>query len=200
MRNTITRGTLTVLAVLLLATQASASPIAIGWLEWLETDPGVGQFSIVNQTGANYQGDPSFPVVDQITFNGDLTLTVVPNGPATLTLNALDNISYDSGQYADPLPTSASLTGTVSPLSVMVDLDGFGGNPATLWNILTGVITDINGATVVLGANGLNFGDLALLYVDAAPARQAVPEPGTMLLIGTGAAALLARRWRARKA
>jgi hypothetical protein len=205
MRTVIKRTVMTVLAVLLLASQATAAPIAIGWLQWgvtydVQGAPASGQFSIVNQTGANYLFDPSFPVVDQLLFNGDLTLTTEPGSvAANLNLNS-DGISYDSDPFLFPLfPTQASLTGTVSPLQVLVDVDGGGPGGSALWNILGG-ITDAAGNLVVLGdgINPITDGDLAVLYVDAAPAQ--VPEPSTMLLLGSGAIVLLVRRRRASRA
>jgi len=206
MRKALTRGVLAVLAVLFLSSHASAAPIAVGWLQWLETEAGVeGQFSIVNQTGDNYLFDPAFPVVDQLTF-GSLSLAVVPNGAATLTVDAIDGISYNSDPYdlvAGAYPTSATLTGIVNELQALVDLDPFDLNPGALWNIVGNSLTDINGNLIVLGIPGQydpsDPPDTVRLYVDAEPV-EVIPEPATMFLLGSGALGLLARRRRARKA
>jgi hypothetical protein len=204
MRKALTRGVLAILAVLFLSSQASASPIAVGWLQWLETIPGEeGQFSIVNQTGANFQLDPAFVVFDQLTF-GNLDLDVVPNGQATLNAQFFDPNSYDSDPYnlvTGPYPTSATLTGIVNELTAMVDLDGFGPNPPSLWNIVDNALTDINGDPIVLALPAQydpnNPPAPALLYVDAEPVAAAIPEPATMFLLGSGVAGLVARRRRA---
>ena len=73
MRRLITKSILGVFAVLLLASSASAATIPIGWLQW---DASLETFSVVNQTGANYLGDPGFPVTTQITFNGNMNLAI----------------------------------------------------------------------------------------------------------------------------
>lgn len=197
-----TRGFLGVLGVLLLASQASAAPIAIGALYWTESDT-EGYFSIVNLTGANYLEDPAFPVTDQLSFVG-LNLDVLDvNGTTSIGQAALvdpgDGISYDTAAISlIPYPLSATLTGFVSPLlNVLIDLDGFGPGVATLWNILgLGAITDIDGNPVVLGdgINNIDPGLLAILYVDAEPVGPSVPEPVTFSLFGLGVAGLLVRR------
>ncbi len=201
MRTLITRGVLTVLAIVVVASQAAAAPIAIGWVQWLETGVDqagapVGQFSVVNQTGLNWLGDPAFPVVDQITFNGDLTLSVDP-GPVVLTPGAglslnIDGISYDSDPFAMGGPTGATLTGTVSPGVVTLDLNGNLAGGQSLWNIVGNAITDISGNPVVFAALANDGTDLQVLYVDAEPV--AAPEPAALLLIGAGLAGLVVRR------
>ena len=73
MRRLITKSILGVFAVLLLASSASAATIPIGWLQW---DASLETFSVVNQTGANYLGDPAFPVTTQITFDANMNLAI----------------------------------------------------------------------------------------------------------------------------
>lgn len=99
----------------------------------------------MNQTGLvnNYEGDPLFPVMIQITFNGDHALVVDP-GPVTATVGSglesrvADFISYDSNPFGLGT-TMATLTGTVSRLGP-ITIDA-GGGPE-LWSILTGIITE----------------------------------------------------------
>ena len=206
MRKATTRTVLTVLAVLFLASKASAAPIAIGWLQW---DASTSQFSVVNQTGANWLGDPFYPVVSQLAFNADLTLMVLP-GNVNLTLNPTigDATSRDSVPFVGAVPTQATLTGTVSPgvmsLDVNGDLNPNNGSdgPIALWNILNGgAIVDVTGNTVVLGTGQAPIGEFGFinLYVQGEPVQSAIPEPATLLLFGSGAMGLLARRRRSQK-
>ncbi len=200
MRKALTRGVFTLLAVLFLTSQASAAPILVrvGTLEWLDIDPqgAGGLFSIVNQTGPNYLGDPAFPVVDQLTFTLTLTTDL---GPATLNSNIGDPFSFDSDFYAPGgYPMQASLTGTVSPLQVLIDLDGADGNPAALYDILSGIVDGLGISPVILGSGPATIPDGAFqnLYVSADLAATAVPEPATLALLGAGVSALVARRRR----
>ena len=93
MRRLITKSILGVFAVLLLASSASAATIPIGWLQW---DASLETFSVVNQTGANYLGDPAFPVTTQITFDANMNLAI-EDGTGTSNKTQADGTSPDGG-------------------------------------------------------------------------------------------------------
>jgi len=180
------------LAVVAFSASALALPIPIGQLQWVlsDTGSGAGQFSIINQTGANSQA-PDFPALTQLLFAADLKLAVTFSDASTADLSPADMTSPDGGLSWDTaffgpnvLPILASLTGSVSPV-LNVQLDGGG-----LWNIIGGIFTDP--AALGDGANAISDGDLAIIYIEVERAN--VPEPATLLIFATGIAGLVARR------
>ena len=195
MRKLIARSILALLAVVIVSSTASAAAIPIGQLHWivLEYDaagaPVSGRFSIINQTGANEQA-PDFPVLTQLLFDADLNLEVhfEDAGIPDASLGTADMTSPDGGLSWDSevflsrfVPIFAMLTGHVSPLDVTL---AGGGS----WHILGGLFT-------VPGALGddlspIGDGDTAIIYVEAV----SVPEPMTVLLLGTGLVGAVARR------
>jgi hypothetical protein len=190
MYRTITRVALLLLAVGLFSAVTFASSIPIGWIDWNVTTPTVGEFDIVNQTGPNASSfpDTTFPVTTSVNLSS-LSLTVNFNdgstsvfGSSYFTLSP-DGLSFDGGPIpiggTNPLPVSATLTGTFSPLNLTLN----DGSTITVLPTFTATITDPTGGP-------LQDGDLAIIYATTG-SHGVTPEPSTLLLLGTGLSALI---------
>jgi len=199
MRKVIMRAVLLVLAVVTFSSPAQAALIPIGWLQWEDLEgfladaPAPGQFSIVNQSGINQTDD--FPVLTLLSYTS-IALDVTKSDDTHDVLGMAD--FTDNGQTLDSnnlylQPKLAELTGGVAPgLVTLLSTTTPAWNGA--WNILTGTFVPV---PVVVNPGQNLFFDRALIFVEADPVGQAVPEPMTLTLVGTGLAIALFRRHRA---
>lgn len=187
-----------ILASVFLSGVASATTIPIGYVSYDVTSPGsTAQFDIVNATGVNASvlPDTTFPVTTPVSLSS-LSLTVdftdgsqTTFGPSYFTL-ALDGLSFDGNTIAigggNPLPTDAFLTGSFSPLSIVL-------NDGTAQTILSSFSADIP-----VNAAGLSDGDFAVINAmtdtTPPPAPAPAPEPSTWMLLGIGLIGLLTFR------
>lgn len=183
-----TRILLFSLALGLFSAAASASNVPVGFVGYNDVGGGLFEFDAVSQTGPNSSGDPTWPVTNTISFT-NLSLTVFFVGGGSFTYGP-GYWSTDPGglSYTGPdlpagqLLSSAQLTGTFSPtLFDLYDGSHFNANPN-----FTATITDPSGV--------LQNGDFAIIY--ATPATGSTPEPGTLVLVGSGALGLLGVRRR----
>ncbi len=176
----------------LMASQAAAASIPIGYYSWNETDPGVsGSFDIVNQTGVNSTASPdnTWPVAAQLALQNFSLLVQFTDlsvlqlfAPGDFTQNP-DGISWDGPSISiarGVLPSFASLSGFFTPVLNVLLNDG-----STV--DFTGTYT----ASIGPNANGLSDGDFAIIYADTVTGTPQVPEPGTLLLLGTGVLGLV---------
>lgn len=172
---------LVLLAFSMFSMGASAGTLAVGVLFWDVKAPGsTGSFDIANFTGVNSSGDINFPVTTPLSFSA-LSLSVhfadgssTTFGPSYFTPNGVDG-GFNGNDIAiggaNPLPDSAQLTGTVSPLSITL----FDGSTDTISpDLVIGPMTPSSGST-------LSDGDLAVIYAQTTT-PSGVPEPSTWVL------------------
>jgi hypothetical protein len=179
---------------------ASATSIPVGFISWDVNFPGnAGQFDIVNMTGANSTGDPTFPVTTTLSISPTSLHVDFSNGSSTTFGPGYFSLAADGQSYngspipiggANPLPTGAQLTATGSPLTISL----FDGSTVSILPTLTiGPIVPSSGRT-------LSDGDLAIIFAETGTAPPpAVPEPATLTLVGLGAAGIVRRKLRSRK-
>ena len=173
---------------------AAAAAIPIGYISWDLILPGSdGRFDIVNLTGPNASvlPDTTFPVSTSVSLTGLSLLVDFSDGSSTtfgssyFTLGA-DGISFDGAAIpvggANPKPLDATLTGTFSPLTLTLT----DGSTVTILPTFSATIGPSVGTR-------LSDGDLGVIFAttgDVSP----VPEPGTIVLFGTGIVGLLSRK------
>ncbi len=185
-----TRILLLSLALGLFSAVAYASDVPVGFISYDFIGGGLAEFDITNQTGPNSSiyPDQTWPVSNSISL-GSLSLTVYyagggsfVYGPGYFSLEP-DGLSWAGPQVPDTtLFSSATLTGTFNP--TLFDL-----NDGSQFN------ANVNFSATISDPNNLQNGDFAIIY--ATPASGTTPEPGTLVLVGTGALGLL--RFRRRK-
>jgi hypothetical protein len=185
------------LALGLLSVCAFAGVVPAGFMSYDVNIPNsTAAFDIVNMTGSNSTGDPTFPISTTVNLSS-LSLMVdfssgppVTYGPSYFTLS-LDGISWDGGDIpiggTSPIPVDATLTGVFSPTALMLF-------DSSTPNILPGFSATLFGS----GSGGMmQDGDNVIINATEAPSGGAVPEPSSWILMAAGVALLaLAVRWR----
>ena len=183
------------------ASIASATSLAVGYIAWDVNFPGnAGQFDIVNMTGINSTGDPTFPVTTTLAISPSSLHVDFSNGTSTTFGSAYFSLAADGQSFngspipiggANPLPTGAQLVATGSPLTLTL----FDGSTVHIASSLTiGPIVPSSGRT-------LSDGDLAIIFATTTTdgGGPAVPEPATLTLVGLGAAGIIRRKLALRK-
>ncbi len=172
-----------------------AAAIPIGFFSWDVTIPGsAGEFDIVNETGPNSTGDPTFPVSTSVNLSSLALKVLFSDGSSQsfsssyFTLDPFDGLSWEGSTIpiggANPLPVGATLTGLFSPLALTL----FDGSSVTISSDFTSMIP--------VGGSPLADGTFAIINANTGVAPE-VPEPGTWTLSVIAIAALAT--WRLRR-
>jgi|WetSurSiteA1Bulk_404760.scaffolds.fasta_scaffold13407_2 hypothetical protein len=193
------------ISLVLFSTSAMAINIPIGFIAYDEPEPGLSAFDIVNMTGPN-SDLVDFPVATSLTLsNLGMTVQFTDGGtaiflPASFQSDGNDPESFDGVPFfiTDPsgapvLPFAATLTGTFSPLTVTLT----DGTVGTILPNFIAVFDMHSDGTPLLGdaSDPLWAGDFKILEADFTPSN-VIPEPGTLVLLGTGFGALVLMRRR----
>ncbi len=177
------------LALGLFSAVAYAGDVPVGFVSYDFIGGGLAEFDITNQTGPNSSTypDETWPVSNSINLGSLSMIVYFANGTQYTYGAGYWSLEPDGLSWAGPqlstglLITSAVLTGTFNPTTFdLNDGSQFNANPD-----FTATLTDPSGGN-------LQDGDFAIIY--ATPAGGSTPEPGTLVLVGTGALGLLRLR------
>jgi hypothetical protein len=179
-------------------TTAAADPYNILWVDLLNTSTSNVNGAITSATDDTNGGTLGLnDVLDGFRFAGGTNVSVASLGSGGTTFFGSSNNSADAGVtgYGNPAGTVSSNAGA------------FGTTPVT-WTMTTTNSTVLaalasyiaSGADIALGLDSdCHFGDTSItfqIYGNANVTQAAVPEPGTMLLVGSGLFAAYRRRRR----
>jgi PEP-CTERM motif len=178
-------------------TSATSDPYNILWVDLLNTGTSNVNGAITSATDDTNSGTLGInDVLDGFRFSGGTNVSVSGLvGAGGSTYFGSSNNSADAGVtgYGNPVGTTANNAGA------------FGTTPVT-WSITTtnsAVLTALanyiaNGSDIALGLDSdCHFGDTSItfqIYGNSNVTTAAVPEPGTMLLVGSGLFAAYRRR------
>ena len=159
-----------------------AAAIPIGFFSWDVTIPGsAGEFDIVNETGPNSTGDPTFPVSTSVNLSSLALKVLFSDGSSQsfsssyFTLDPFDGLSWEGSTIpiggANPLPVGATLTGLFSPLALTL----FDGSSVTISSDFTSMIP--------VGGSPLADGTFAIINANTgvAPERCRSLAPGHLV-------------------
>ena len=182
-------------------TSASSDPYNIMWIDLLDTSTHTGNGTIASAMDDTNSGTLGLAdVLDGFRFSGGTNVSVV--GSSGLVTSGTSKTYFGSSTNS----ADASVTGyNVAPGTLGNNSGAFGTTPVT-WSITvtnTTVLTALanyisNGGNIALGLDSdCHFGDTSItfdIYGSSTGTASAVPEPGTMLLVGSGLFAAYRRR------
>jgi hypothetical protein len=187
-------------------TSAASDPANILWLDLLDTSTHTGNGTTWSATDDTNGGTLTInDILDGFRYSGGTNVSVVGTTPTTGLVGSTTNHiylgsstnSYDSGvQGYNPasgaLGTNAGAFGTTPTNWSLTVTD------STVLSALTAYIA--NGSNIAIGLDSdCHFGDTSIglqIYGSPITTQATVPEPGTMLLVGSGLFAAYRRRRR----
>ena len=196
MRRHIARAVLVLFVTLGVSSVAQAEIIQVGTLIYTELDPETheGFFHITNQTGANTQDD--FPASDFVDFSGmtlDVNGSLFGTVPADFTdVGFTPNYEFDSASVLAAMLAAIGGAAPAGPFHVLADASQ--GIAAGNYDFIGDFF--LIGGPLGDGQNPLADFSFGIIAVNA---RQVVPEPVTLSLLGTGVLGLYIRRRKSAK-
>jgi len=179
-------------------TDVAHDPYNILWVDLLNTSASTVNGAITSMTDDTNNGTLGLSdVLDGFRFSGGTNVSVASLGSGGSTFFGSSNNASD-----------ASVTGYGNPAGTVASNAGAFGQSAVTWTLTTtnsAVLTALanyiaNGSDIAIGLDSdCHFGDTSIkfeIYGTPNVQTSAVPEPGTMLLVGSGLFAAYRRRRR----
>jgi hypothetical protein len=206
MKNTLRVGVVTICAWAAIAGHAEASTIVFDNLSRydFQSPRSAGDSPLAAITVSSATDIDEIGVYNDLNANGNLEFLIFDLNSDALLFKSASQAFVDNGlsfKVSNPFAVFTLLPGITYGIGAIADVaGGWGTNNSSTGNPFTqnGItaLDDRNGNVVDFAAPALGVDGSAMIIVElGGPAATPVPEPGTLLLLGSGAA-LIARRRR----
>jgi len=152
-------------------------------------------------SGVEYSHMEEYDFQDITLLEGSYDLIFTLEGVAWEDPNTGNGVWEDSGSYQDYFTIEAELDGVVIASTTSSPIDGQNVSFAVSLDVLSssGGLLDIDAWSTVSGGNSVEKWSLDYAVLSGEFTPEPVPEPTTMLLLGSGLAGLIGNRIRRKK-